>query len=90
MFFGSGGETEYSSDGYDFADDVLGKKSDDPAENEFLDYLRKKNKEQGKDAEHRQDNQIYIGEAAAGGETSELCHITCPPCRRMRNRYRTY
>ncbi len=35
----------------DFADDVLGKKSDDPAENEFLDYLRKKNKEQGKDAD---------------------------------------
>lgn len=35
----------------DFADDVLGKKSDDPAEKEFLDYLRKKNKEQGKDAD---------------------------------------
>ena len=35
----------------DFADDVLGKKSDDPPENEFLDYLRKKNKEQGKDAD---------------------------------------
>ena len=35
----------------DFADDVLGKKSDDPAENEFLDYLRTKNKEQGKDAD---------------------------------------
>ena len=35
----------------DFADDVLGKKSDAPAEKEFLDYLRKKNKEQGKDAD---------------------------------------
>ena len=32
----------------DFADDVLGKKSDDPAENEFLDYLRKKTKSRGK------------------------------------------